>query len=100
MEMINDEALDMASECLKTIAHPKRLRILNFLEEGKQGVTEIVSVIETSQSVASDHLRLMEARGILKSEKEGRRVFYSLAIPEMVTILNCIRNNKLKRNFS
>ncbi len=97
IEIISNENLEAASECLKCIAHPKRLSILNILEAGEHSVSEIVNLLKISQSLTSDHLRLMEAKGILKSRKEGRRVYYAIAIDELKDILNCIRSKKLKR---
>lgn len=42
--------------------------------------------------MTSDHLRLMQRCGFLKSEKEGRTVFYSVAEPLLANIIECIES--------
>lgn len=73
-----------------------RIKILNFLEDEPRTVSDIINFCGLPQSVTSDHLRLMSSKGILKSEKVGRNVYYSLVMRELVTILDCIRNNDFK----
>lgn len=97
--LIATETLNRAAECLRCIAHPNRLKILNILESEPHCVQDITDALGVSQSVTSDHLRLLEAKGILKSERKGRRVYYSLAIPQLLTILTCIRQNDFERKL-
>ena len=83
--------LKNAAECLKCAAHPHRLRILEILFQGKFSVEEIARLCELSQPATSGHLRLMEAKGLLASERVSRTVFYSVAEPHLRGILDCIR---------
>jgi len=98
LNKIRPAVLAAAAECLKTIAHPRRLEILVCLENGSRNVSEIMEATGLLQAVTSEHLRLMEARGILTACKKGRMVYYSLALPELKSILDCIRSKKLKRS--
>ena len=94
---INKEVLKNASECLKCIAHPVRLQILALLEKEARNVSEIVEALNIPQSLTSEHLRLMEAKGILNGNRQGRKVFYSMAMPELKNILKCIKSKGLTR---
>ena len=85
-------ALTMAAECLRILAHPNRLQIVQMLLTGKQySVNEIAEACELAQPTTSDHLRLMQRCGFLQSEKDGRTVFYSIAEPHLKDIMSCIQ---------
>ena len=85
------EYLKDAAECLKCISHPHRIRIVEILFQGNFSVEEIAGLCELSQPATSGHLRLMEAKGLLKSERSGRTVYYSVAETHLKGILDCIR---------
>lgn len=85
------EFLKMAAECLKCVAHPHRLRIIEILFRGKFPVDDIAGMCELSQPATSGHLRLMEAKGLLKSERHGRVVYYTVAEPQLKGIIDCVR---------
>ncbi len=86
------EYLKAASEALKCIAHPHRLRIIEILLNGEYTVDAIASLCSLSQPATSGHLRLMEGKGLLSSERRGRTVYYSVTDPQLSGILDCIRS--------
>lgn len=90
-DLIPLDQLKNAAECLKCTAHPHRLRIIDILFLGKFTVDEIASLCELSQPATSGHLRLMEAKGLLSSERIGRTVYYAVAEPQLKGILECIK---------
>lgn len=85
--------LRAAAECLKCAAHPHRLRIIEILLQGNFSVDEIATLCELSQPATSGHLRLMEAKGLLKSVRIGRVVYYSVAAPALKGVLECVRGH-------
>lgn len=86
------EALGQAAECLRTLAHPHRLRMVQMLLQGDYTVGELAEACELPSAMASEHLRLMQRCGFLSSEKEGRKVFYRVAEPHLKNILKCIED--------
>jgi DNA-binding transcriptional ArsR family regulator len=84
------EALERAAECLKTLAHPHRLRMVQMLLRGRYTVGELAEACEIASHMASEHLRLMQRCGFLKSEKEGRSVYYQVAEPHLANIMACV----------
>ena len=82
-----------AAECLKCAAHPHRLRIIEILLQGQFTVDELAQLCELSQPATSGHLRLMEAKGLLRSRRTGRTVYYSIAAPELNGIIDCVRRH-------
>ncbi|HVK10915.1 MAG TPA: metalloregulator ArsR/SmtB family transcription factor [Gemmataceae bacterium] len=83
-------ALGEAAECLKTLAHPHRLRIVQMLLRGRYTVGELAGACEIPSHMASEHLRLMQRVGFLSSEKDGRKAYYQVAEPHLANIMACI----------
>lgn len=84
--------LELAAECLRTLAHPHRLRIVELLLEGRYTVGELAEACEIPSHMTSEHLRLMQRCGFLTSEKEGRFRYYIIAEPHLKDIMSCIQN--------
>ncbi|MEL7500237.1 MAG: metalloregulator ArsR/SmtB family transcription factor [Planctomycetota bacterium] len=85
------EAFQKAAECLKALAHPHRLRIVQLLLTGAPyTVNELAEVCGITQPMMSDHLRLMQRCGFLNSEKQGRTVYYTIAEPHLGKIMECV----------
>ena len=91
------QAFAQAAECLKTLAHPVRLRMVQLLLHGRYTVGELAEDCGIPDNVASEHLRLMQRCGFLNSERDGRRVFYQVAEPHLENIMECIENRFLSR---
>ncbi len=89
------EALAQAAECLKTLAHPVRLRMVQLLLHGRYTVGELAEDCGVPDNVASEHLRLMQRCGFFTSEREGRRVYYQVAEPHLEDIMNCVESRFL-----
>ena len=83
-------ALAEAAECLKTLAHPHRLRIVQMLLQGRYTVGELAKACELPSHMASEHLRLMQRCGFLNSDKEGRKTYYHIVEPHLANIMACI----------
>lgn len=84
------DALGQAAECLRTLAHPHRLRMVQMLLQGEFTVGELAEACELPSAMASEHLRLMQRCGFLASAKEGRKVYYRVAEPHLKNILKCV----------
>lgn len=84
------EAMGEAAECLRTLAHPHRLRMVQMLLQGDFPVGDLAKACGLPSAMASEHLRLMQRCGFLTSEKDGRKVFYRVAEPHLKNILKCI----------
>ncbi len=84
------ECLEEAAECLKTIAHPHRLRMIQMLLSGQYTVGELAEACEIPSHMASEHLRLMKRCGLLQAERDGRKTYYSVAEPHLCDLMTCI----------
>lgn len=88
-------ALAEAAECLKILAHPVRLRMVQLLLSGDYTVGELAEDCEVPNNVASEHLRLMQRCGFFTSEREGRKVYYQIAEPHLANIMSCVESRFL-----
>src|ERR1044072_4054407 len=84
------KALEQAAECLKTIAHPHRLRMIRMLLRGRYTVGELAETCEIPSHMASEHLRLMQRCSLLTAEKDGRKAYYQFAEPHLANIMACV----------
>lgn len=89
--LIDLGGLATAAECLKTLAHPHRLRIVEMLLNDRYTVGELAEKCGIPSNVASGHLRLMQRCGLLVPERDGRNVYYKITEPCLGKFMACIR---------
>jgi DNA-binding transcriptional ArsR family regulator len=82
---------------LKVLSHPKRLAIVDLLGKSKSkdhqmSVTEIYQALDIPQAIASQHLITLKDRGVLKSSKVGTKIYYSLAVPQLLKIIDTLED--------
>ncbi|HEY3412483.1 MAG TPA: metalloregulator ArsR/SmtB family transcription factor [Armatimonadota bacterium] len=93
--LIPMDALTTVTPMLRAVAHPIRLRILDYLRnEGEaRTVSQIEEACGAQQAVVSQQLRILKDQGVLGSQRQGNFVFYSIATPSVLLILDCIRQH-------
>jgi ArsR family transcriptional regulator, zinc-responsive transcriptional repressor len=90
LKLLDLAVLEKAAECLRTLAHPHRLRIIQILLDHSESVGELAKACELPSHMVSEHLRLLKDRGFLSNERQGRKVFYRIAEPALAGIMHCI----------
>ena len=86
------EILEPMAVALRVLGHPDRLRILDALQrDGEMPVHEITEAVKLSQASTSLHLGKLKQAGLIAAERRGQEVWYRIADPNAVTILDCIR---------
>jgi len=95
---LTPERLENAAFILKTIAHPTRIAIINILRDVERlSVNEICEQLGgADQSLISHHLSNMKLKGVLNSQREGRNIYYSLRLTEVLNVLHCIENCEVR----
>ncbi|MCF8307992.1 MAG: metalloregulator ArsR/SmtB family transcription factor [Bacteroidales bacterium] len=83
--------LEAAASKLRAIAHPMRIAIIDLLHENqKQSVTEIYKKLNIEQASASHHLNILKNKGVLTSQRDGKKIYYSLKNQTLTEIIECI----------
>jgi DNA-binding transcriptional ArsR family regulator len=90
-DKLSPEELEKAANMLKAIAHPMRIAILNYLDDGKKlTVTEIHELLKIEQSTTSHHLGILKDKGVLASKREGKNTYYFLKHQNLSSIVDCV----------
>ena len=95
------ELYKIHAEMCKVFSNPTRLEILNLLRDKEMSVTELIEKTKLSQANISQHLSVMKSKGIVKSKRKGKNIYYKLENPKIVKAFDIIREvltEKLKKN--
>ncbi|MEK3715316.1 MULTISPECIES: ArsR/SmtB family transcription factor [unclassified Paenibacillus] len=76
------DVLNELAEDLKLLGDKTRLTILTLLKEREWCVCEFVDLFDISQPAVSQHLRKLKSSGLVKEQKRGQWVYYSLNIED------------------
>lgn len=89
----NNEKLQMSSNIVKALAHPLRLKILEYIDnKGSINVNKIYTALKIEQSITSQHLRVLRMAGIVHSDKEGKYVHYTIDYPTIEKTVKALKN--------
>lgn len=90
---LNFEKLNSSSELLRAMAHPLRLKILEFIDRNDAiNVNKIYSSLKLEQSITSQHLRILRTAGLVDTERSGKYIHYSVDYDRIVQTIEAIRN--------
>ncbi|WP_324679669.1 metalloregulator ArsR/SmtB family transcription factor [Hymenobacter sp. GOD-10R] len=85
------EKMEKVAFILKTTAHPTRIAIVQLLAaHDGLSVTDISERLNVEQSLLSHHLSGMKLKGILSSHRDGKNIFYSLKMREVIDVIQCL----------
>ena len=80
----------LRARIIKAMAHPTRLFIIDALSEGRICVCKLTEMVGADNSTVSKHLAILRGAGIVRDEKEGTKVLYSLKVPCVLKFFGCI----------
>jgi ArsR family transcriptional regulator, virulence genes transcriptional regulator len=91
------DIFELHADVCRTLANPKRLRVLALLAKAEMSVGELANVLEVPLSNVSQHLALLKAQGLVTARKAGQSVHYSLADRRIIQACTLIRSVLLDR---
>jgi ArsR family transcriptional regulator, zinc-responsive transcriptional repressor len=77
-EALDERQLANAVELLRSLGAPHRLAIVLELTHGPRCVHELVDLLGISQSLASQHLRVLRTTGLVSGARQGKETLYTL----------------------
>jgi ArsR family transcriptional regulator len=105
LDQANDETLNevfrLQAELCRSLADPKRLRVIHELREGERSVGELARSLCLKQSNTSQHLGVLRRTGLVTTRKVGSTVYYQLVdhrIAEACDLVRTIIADQLKRD--
>ena len=67
-----------AADLFKILSADKRIEIIELLKKEPMNVNALAEVLGITQSAVSQHLRVLKASGLVRDERQGYWIYYSL----------------------
>jgi DNA-binding transcriptional ArsR family regulator len=67
-----------AADLFKILSVDKRIEIIERLKKDAMSVNTLADALGITQSAVSQHLRVLKASGLVKNERRGYWIYYSL----------------------
>ncbi len=91
----------MAQNLFDALSDPTRRAVLRMLRAGSRPAGEIADAFELSKPTMSHHLRVLKSAGLVRSERRGTSVVYTLqsnVLEDVVTeLLSLVAPAKRRR---
>lgn len=87
-----DQVFDTAAELFAVLAAPVRLKIISAVCVQERNVSELLSIIDTTQTNMSQHLATLYRAGVLAKRREGTQIFYRLQSERVATLCGAVCN--------
>lgn len=84
--------MDEMLKIMKALSDETRLKIVDFLLDGEKCVCKIFPHVKRTQSTTSIQLGKLERAGLLKSRRDGKKIFYSLSDMRVCDIFRAVSN--------
>ena len=86
--MPDEEELYDLAELFKVFGDSTRIRILYVLFEAEVCVCDLAEALHMTQSAISHQLKILKQSKLVKSRREGKSIFYSLADDHVRSIID------------
>lgn len=87
---LSPEALLLVAERFRVLAEPLRLRILQLLRSGEKNVTELTSLLQSTQPNVSKHLRILQEAGLIGRRQSGNTVYCFVSDPTVFELCDVV----------
>jgi DNA-binding transcriptional ArsR family regulator len=84
----SDASIAQLADLFHLLGDPTRLRIVLACVAAPVAVGEIASSLQLSSSLVSHHLRLLRAARIVRSDRQGKQVFYTASDAHISGVLH------------
>lgn len=92
------ESADTATILMKVLANPDRLMLLCQISQGEKSVGELETLTGIKQPTLSQQLTVLRINAIVKTRREGKNIFYSVASKPALAIINVLAEQICKLN--
>lgn len=84
------QAASQTASLLKTLGNPDRLILLCQLTQGEACVSDLEQQLGIQQPTLSQQLTVLRNDGLVKTRREGKRIYYAIADEKLFTLLNML----------
>ena len=96
VENIDNEVTESLALLFKMFSDPTRLKILEVLLDNELNVCEISELLDMTHSAISHQLAVLKMANLVKSRKDGKEVYYSLADSHVKQIISIGKEHVLE----
>ncbi len=89
---LKDEINRLHAHVCSGLADPIRILILYRLANAKLNVTELSNTLDVPQPTISRHLKVLRDRDMVRADREGQSVFYTLSDYRIIDALDLLRS--------
>ncbi len=87
------EKLEYSVELARALAHPLRMKILQFIDQkGEINVNKIYNALKLEQSITSQHLSILRSADVVRANREGKLVIYTVNYPIVERAINAVNH--------
>ncbi|MGX7350099.1 ArsR/SmtB family transcription factor [Dolosicoccus paucivorans] len=88
---VNSQLIQKHVSVIKVLSHPIRFSIALFLyRNGKMNVGAIQEGLDLPQSTVSQHISKMREAGIVKADRQGTKIYYTLSNDIAIKVLQTL----------
>ena len=88
-----DKDVQFAARVLKALGNPTRFRIAwHLLYQGEHSVSALVEKLDLPQPIVSQQLAVLRRYGIVRFRPEGGLRHYSIAMPHLKKLFECMHD--------
>jgi rhodanese-related sulfurtransferase/predicted transcriptional regulator len=82
---------DALAEAAKALSNGRRAELIDVLTQGERSVEELADEIDQTVANTSQHLQRLLRAGLVSSRRDGTRIHYSLASPDVAELWRNLR---------
>lgn len=86
-----DELFDAFAEVAKALGSGRRAELVDILAQGERSVDELAGELGQSMANTSHHLRTLARAGLVRTRRDGTRIYYALAGEQVVDLWTTLR---------
>ena len=96
--MLDEEKLLLIADFYKALSDSTRIKIVNLLENNELCVCDISVILNMTKSAVSHQLKNLREMNLIKSRKQGKEVWYSLADNHVKEVFDISLEHILEKN--
>lgn len=86
-----NQLFDLHAQLLKSLAHPRRLEIIQLIRDQELCVSDIHSMLDLPQANISQHLMILRDAGVVVTRRAGKQIYYQIADKKFIAASDLFR---------
>ena len=95
---IYKQIFELHADLLKALSHPKRLEVVQLLRDQQMCVSQIQEMLGLNQANLSQHLQILREAGVLKTQRDGQKIIYTLTDERIVQACDLLREHLAQKH--